>query len=420
MSPRTRLRMACISRALILCSCLLVVSLIARQYVVDAQPIPQQKSSASDVGGNPLPNQTPQAFLPVINNAAPATPSPIPSPTRSAPATPIATPSLGVSRSEAVDLYRGLFLPPRDAPAGFTGDVDGCIAGTVSSGRIQALTNQLNYYRRMAGVPDTAALDAMNHYAQAAAALMGANGKLDHFPTADWKCFSADGALGASRSNLGLSMLHPNVEWGKDDWILGEATTFVEGMIHDFGPPNYKVGHRNWLLSPVQTRVGIGEVRYHKPWEWDGKVWTFEYFAGAINTLNPDDDRYWENWPSIRDGFLAWPPAGYVPYQVVYPRWSLHFPPQYSNGFGVEVHLQQASIQMWMDGIEVPLTYAHKGEEIQTLVWEPAIDWENLDWSVERFVQVNVRGIDTEIRDWREIVYSLVLFDPDNGGELNE
>jgi len=370
--------------------------------------------SPMEILGDTLPGQTPQAFLPIVNSSKPVTPTPAQQPTATpvSPRTPIATPSIGVQRDMAVNLFSGLLLPPRDVPAGFTGDVSTCNAGAISAERLVALTRQINYFRLMAGAPEAANLPSMNHYAQAAAGLMGANRKLDHFPTSDWKCFSADGAFGAEHSNLAMSMVHFDPEWRNGGWILGDRTTTIENLMRDDGPNNMPVGHRHWLLGPVQAHFGIGEVRFVVDDYPEIPNSALEYFAGAVTTLNPDDDRYWNEWPRLRDGFLAWPPAGYVPYPVVFSRWSLHFPPQYDSGYGVEVHLDEANVQMWIDGVEVPLTVVNRGTLFQTLVWEPALDLTVLDQSVERHVQIRVRGIKSSVAAWREIEYSTILFTP--------
>ena len=57
----------------------------------------------------------------------------------------------------------------------------------------------------MAGVPALTQLNpAYNEGAQAAALLMAANQQLSHSPPASWRCFSADAAASAGRSNLML------------------------------------------------------------------------------------------------------------------------------------------------------------------------------------------------------------------------
>ena len=44
------------------------------------------------------------------------------------------------------------------------------------------------------------------------------------------------------------------------------------------------------------------------------------------NDLWVFDTNYSAPRPGTRDGFVAWPPKGYVPYQAVYPRWSFSYP----------------------------------------------------------------------------------------------
>src|SRR5258708_11771844 len=74
--------------------------------------------------------------------------------------------------------------------------------------------------------------------------------------------------------------------------------------------------------------------------------------------------------PQTRDGFVAWPPKGYVPYQLFSPRWSFSYP-------GAD--FSAAAVTMQRNGSTVPvmLQPVANGYGENTFVW--VID--NLDVS---------------------------------------
>jgi hypothetical protein len=95
-----------------------------------------------------------------------------------------------------------------------------------------------------------------------------------------------------------------------------------------------------------------------------------------------------------------------VPYQVAYPRWSLHFDSPQS--------VEQASVLMWMDGEPVAATIIHRGVAWpNTLVWEPAIDFGSLDKSRQRFIRVEIRNLKNDLGALENYVYEILLYDPE-------
>ena len=189
----------------------------------------------------------------------------------------------------------------------WTGDFDSCVAGAASAAHTQALLDQIAYYRAMAGVPAGIAFTSeYNSKAQQAALMMGKAQQLDHFPQPGWPCYTAAGAEASANSNL-----HYRIWFGID---LPEADA-ITAYMQDSGGNNANVGHRRWLLYPQTTSFGAGSVEGF----WDG----WETYANAIWVI---DSNLNAPRPATRDGFVAWPPPGYVPYQVVFPRWSFSYP----------------------------------------------------------------------------------------------
>jgi len=337
----------------------------------------------STTGPSATPSHTPTTTdTPPPTSTFTATPTHTATPTQTA--TPLATPSFGISLAEATDLYWRLYKPALTEPHGFTGKVSTCDAGTISTGRLQAYEKQLNYFRTMAGVGTIELDDEMNRLSQEAALIMAANWELNHYPPADWLCYSADGYLGASRSNLGL-------RWGSSEYTDG-----IAGFIEDDGPYNISVGHRHWILYPPSILMGMGEV--HR--EAEGG-----YVRHATANLVVGEEKP-DGWQTMREEWLAWPPPGYVPYQVAYPRWSLHAESPAA--------LVTASVQMWLDGEPVAAKIIYRGTSWPfTLVWEPDFDLFALDWGSQHFVRVEIRDLIAEPGVQEEYAYEILLFDPE-------
>ena len=66
--------------------------------------------------------------------------------------------------------------------------------------------------------------------------------------------------------------------------------------------------------------------------------------------------------PAPRDGFMAWPPKGFVPYQVVYPRWNFSL---------AGADFTNATVTMSQNGNNIPTTI----EGVNGPYGDPAIIW---------------------------------------------
>ena len=101
--------------------------------------------------------------------------------------------------------------------------------------------------------------------------------------------------------------------------------------IWDFGGGNYAAGHRRWILYPPLVAVGRGDTDT----------------SNDLYVLSTAQHPLWGTRPSSPE-WVRWPPAGYVPYQVAYPRWSLSHNPNADFG--------GASVSLSMGGNPVPVT----------------------------------------------------------------
>ncbi len=281
------------------------------------------------------------------------------------------------SRAFYLTYYQGTTAPP----IAWTGDCSSCNAGTTASGFKDFVLLRLNYFRAMAGAPaQVSFLDAYSAKAQQAALMMSVNNSLSHAPPTTWLCYTADGAEAAGSSDLYLGV------YG------AEAIT---GYIRDPGANNGAVGHRRWILYPQTQNMGTGDIPPSG--------------GSAANALWVFDSHMWEARPATREEFVAWPPPGYVPYQVVFPRWSFSYP---SADFSL------ASIGMTQGTQNVPLVQetVRTGYGENTIVWvvNGMTDWQS--WpqpAADTVYRVTVSNV-LIAGNPRSFTYDVIVMDPNS------
>ena len=199
---------------------------------------------------------------------------------------------------EAVVASVGAEMSREEPDPEFTGDVADCRAGTTSQRYRDSVMQRLNWYRAMAGTnPLTENREALEA-AQEAALMMSANGQLSHSPGSNWTCYSQTGADAAGRSNLGLG---------------GHGIEGIDHYIQERGAGNLRVGHRRWILLPTLAEVATGNAP-----EGPNRAANALTVVGMTQTSTRDVREQRE--------FVAWPPAGYVPREAVWGRWSFTLP----------------------------------------------------------------------------------------------
>jgi hypothetical protein len=276
------------------------------------------------------------------------------------------------NRSSVASFYDSEYVPPLGVPMQWSGNVATCNAGTTSQAYLDATFQMINFYRGMVGLPDTSNAAAYNTNCQQAALIMSANGALSHNPPSNWTCWTSGGASAAGASNLALGSAGPLA---------------MVAYIKDYGSANYFVGHRRWILYPLRNEFGTGSV---------GETTTS---ANALYVFTSTVSR-----PSTPDK-VAWPPEGYVPYQVAYPRWSL------SLNTSSSVSFASADVTMTEGGSPVSLSVVSRtnnGYGDNTIVWEPS----GLSFIAEmedRRFTVTVSNISAP---QSTVVYDVVVMDP--------
>jgi uncharacterized protein YkwD len=240
------------------------------------------------------------------------------------------------NREDVRQFFNQVHDEPQPANDGFTGNVSTCTPGTDSQAWLDATLTRINYFRTMSGEPDVTFSAANNAEAQAAALIQSANGSLNHFPPTTSTCWTQLGSDGSGASNLALG---------------NEGPTAIDSLMYD----GSALGHRRNMLNPSINLMGSGSIP-------SGNGVSASEAQLVLTT--PLTTR-----PAVRTGFVAWPPAGFVPFQVVYPRWSFALPGANFTG---------ATVTMQHNGSAVPVQIRCADPSTDPacpLFSEPAIVW---------------------------------------------
>jgi len=242
------------------------------------------------------------------------------------------------SREQVRSFYNAVYTSSSGVPINTSAVTSSCTPGTNSTAFQEVVLRRINWFRAMAGLPAAVAFDSGNNTKdQAAALMMSANNQLQHTaipPT--WSCFRTDGTNAAANSNLALGYDGPDA---------------ITAYIQDFGANNYQTGHRRWILYPQTQMMGAGDVPQQNSFDAANATWVM-------------DANLYGSRPATRTPYVAWPPAGYVPYPVVYPQWSFAL----SNA-----DLSAATVNMKSNGVSMTVTIQPylTGYGENTLVWYP-------------------------------------------------
>jgi hypothetical protein len=243
------------------------------------------------------------------------------------------------SREQVRSFYNAVYTSSDGVPIGTTADVSSCTPGTNSAAFREAVLRRINWFRALAGLPAAVTFDSGESAKnQQAAMIMSSNGKLQHVGDwSTWTCITSDGTNAAGNSNLALGYNGPDA---------------ITGYIWDFGAGNYEAGHRRWILYPQTQVMGTGDVPQQNSFDAANATWVFDANYGGTR-------------PATRTPYVSWPPAGYVPYQVVYPQWSFALS---------DADLSAATVSMKSNGVSVAVTQQSyvTGYGENTLVWYPS------------------------------------------------
>jgi uncharacterized protein YkwD len=285
-----------------------------------------------------------------------------------------------LDQATAIRLYQTLYLPGNNIASGWNGDVGSCQAGTTSAAFKEAVLKRINFFRLAAGVPALSAINATYTVkAEEAALMMSKAGALSHAPDTSWPCYTANGKEAAGNSNLYLGRSGPDA---------------ISGYVRDPGSNNIAAGHRRWILYPQTQQMGTGDIPSSSGYSQANALWVF-------------DSHMWEARPTTRSAFVAWPPNGYIPYQVVYARWSFAYP---------KANFSNANVSLTKNGSPVSVTrYATTdGYGENTLVWIISSMGDGDTWpkptKIDTYV-VTITGVVINGQS-KNFSYPVMIFDP--------
>lgn len=268
------------------------------------------------------------------------------------------------AREQAVADYKEMYLGSAVSNFVWNGNASNCNPGTLPDDVLAKAFLRIKYFRKVAGISNSGiSIEAdLNAKCQKHALMTTANNNtLSHTPDASWKCYTADGADAAKNGNIAYG--RSNVE-------------SVSQWMEDAGSNNTKVGHRRWILYSMATKYGFGCTQDA------ATMWVINNGSGF-------------NLPASSPEFIAWPASGYIPRQVVYPRWSFAVP---LGSFPFQVDFTNATVSMVnASGGNVPLTIVHKASISSTYVGDNTIVWEptgiNLSSTEDQKYTVTINGV---------------------------
>jgi len=282
------------------------------------------------------------------------------------------------SRETSRVFFNTVYQASENVPINWTGNAATCTPGTVSQAYLDATALRINYFRAMSGVPAITLTASNNLFSQATALLMSANRDIEHNPPMNWTCYNQVAADGAA-ANLNIGSTGPKA---------------IDSFMHDGGDNNARAGHRRSTMGTRQLTMGSGNVPETEVGDYPATAALWVHDVRAAQR------------PVVRDDFVAWPPKGFSPYQVVYPRWSL----DYTNA-----DFSAATVTMTRNGAPVPVQINSR-----ETTSEPGIVWivnnlnNNANWprpAADETYTVTVGNVVVNGTP-RIFTYDVTVFDP--------
>ncbi len=289
------------------------------------------------------------------------------------------------TRASTQASYLNTFVPTKSVAMGWAGDLSTGNAGDTSQAYKDDVLARINWVRGLAGVPPISGFSATyNQGDQQAAMMMTVNGQPNHAPPNTWKFYSSAGATAAGNSNLCLGF--PSADPG-----------CIELYMYETASNNSAVGHRRWILYPQTVNMGTGDIPSQPNYSSSNALWVIDMPSYS----NPR--------PATRDGFVAWPPKGFVPYELLPVRWSFSYP---GGDFSA------ATVTATRGGSSVPVTLELLDQRFgeNTIVW--ALDNQDPNAIItfpapasDTIVHVTVNNVVVN-GTGQSVSYDVVIFDP--------
>lgn len=129
-----------------------------------------------------------------------------------------------------------------------------CRAGLLHDAQRQQVLSTVNAIRTLHGLAPVQYEDSEQDAVMQTALLMAANGRIDHAPPPQWRCWTAMAAKTAGASLLSGGVRASNIAFHTPEqdilvWLTDTEARSVAG-----------IGHRRWLLDPFLKRIAYGRV----------------------------------------------------------------------------------------------------------------------------------------------------------------
>lgn len=169
-----------------------------------------------------------------------------------------------------------------------------CRAGILHDAQRQQVLDTLNAIRRLHGLAPVQYEDGEQDAVMQTALLMAANGRIDHAPPPQWRCWTAIAAKTAGASLLSGGVTAANIAFHTPEqdiivWLTDTEARSVAG-----------IGHRRWLLDPFLKRIAYGRVSGAV----DGRN---QSVASVLKIMRPEKTAV----PAIGPELIAYPVGDY-------------------------------------------------------------------------------------------------------------
>ena len=200
----------------------------------------------------------------------------------------------------------------------------------------------LNFYREMAGVPNTVTNDAsLNDGCYQAAKYLARSSSGGHDVNENYKTLCS--SFGSNWELIKTRLRQSNVVKGQSDVV-----NMISGLITDEGENNAKeVGHRRWFLYPFLETIGVG---YYPTSYQPMNNYRMIYVGSGVYSVSHNNLKL-DDFNGVN--FVSWPAAGPFPISMLPTSWSV----TYKKLKLSEVKKENIKVKVTRDdGAELPIS----------------------------------------------------------------
>jgi uncharacterized protein YkwD len=172
-------------------------------------------------------------------------------------------------------------------------DIKNSFEGVLNEPEKKKALDYMNKIRNLHGLEPVTYNAAGDIFTAKASLIMAANNTLTHNPDSKMKCWSKEGAEGASKSNLAIN-------YYSDLSMIPTSESFFDIWLKDTDVDS--LGHRRWLLDPFLKHISFGRV--------DGSpLVKSEYYVSASALLVVNNEQ--GDITGMKTDFVAYPYENY-------------------------------------------------------------------------------------------------------------